>query len=63
MTFFPNVTNNLLSCNFGGTFSKISLTVTIVVTLFGTSIPIVRFPGIGASILTSFTASAKASSR
>ena len=31
-----------------GTDSKISLTVTILLTLFGSSIPIVDFPGIGA---------------
>ena len=58
--FLPKVTSNFESRILFGTVSNTSLTVTIEVTLFGISIPIVDLPGIGASIRTSLAASAKA---
>ena len=57
---FPKVTSSLESFKFLGTVSNTSLTVTIEDTLLGISIPIVDLPGIGASILTSLAAKAKA---
>ena len=47
MISFPNTTINFESFALLGKLSKISLTVTEVVTLLGISIPIVDFPGIG----------------
>ena len=44
----PRTDNNLLSTLLFGTDSRISRTVTTEVTLFGSSIPTVFLPGIGA---------------
>jgi len=63
MIFLPKATASLLLSILFGISSIISLKDTDVFTLLGSSIPIVLFPGIGACILTSLAASAKAISR
>ena len=56
----PNVTRSFFSSSSGLIDSSISLTVTMAVCAFGISIPTVFLPGIGACILTSFAARARA---
>ena len=61
--FFPKIASNLeLSFDFG-TDSMTSRKPTVVIFSFGSSIPTVDLPGIGASIRTSFLAIAKEISR
>ena len=57
---FPNTASNLLSSFSFGIAAKTSLKETGVVTLLGISIPMVLLPGIGACILTSLAAKARA---
>ena len=58
--FLPNATTSLLLSIDLGISSIISLNDTPTLVLFGSSIPIVLLPGIGACILTSFAARASA---
>ena len=60
MISFPNPTANRFFSFTSGIFDSTSLKETELLTWFGNSIPIVFFPGIGASILTSRAANAKA---
>ena len=57
--FLPKATSNLLLTLFCGISCNISLNDTGDTESFGISIPTVLFPGIGASILTSFLARAR----
>ena len=57
---FPNVTNNPFFIFSGFTLVITSFILTGLTSRFGISTPIVLFPGIGASIRTSFAASANA---